>query len=148
MESLLCWTLGILFAISIYLLLNRNLVRVLFGIMLISTTINLLVFVVGRLSETEPAFIPENATKVFGISNALPQALILTAIVIGFGVFTFSLILITKTWQELGTMNIDEMSVAEPKLDYQQGIAHSDEIHHAELSIILVEKNEDEDGHE
>ncbi|MEM9243430.1 MAG: NADH-quinone oxidoreductase subunit K [Pseudomonadota bacterium] len=115
METLLCWGLGLLFGISVYLLLNRNLVRVLFGITLISTTINLLIFTLGRLGEKNPAFVPEHATKAIGVANALPQALILTAIVIGFGVFTFSLILITKAWQELGTMNVDNMLKAEPR---------------------------------
>lgn len=115
MEFLLCWLVGILFAISTYLLLNRNLVRVLFGITLISTAINLLIFTVGRLSRTQPAFIDSTKAAVVDVfANALPQALILTAIVIGFGVFTFSLVLITRTWQQLDTIDIDQMQCAEP----------------------------------
>lgn len=116
MEVLLCWLVGILVAISIYLMLNRNLIRILFGIMIISTAINLLIFAVGRVTFVVPAFIEEGqkiAPKVF--ANAVPQALILTAIVIGFGVVTYTLILITKVWQDSDTMNIDEIRLAEPK---------------------------------
>ena len=40
--------------------------------------------------------------------------MILTAIVIGFGVFTYALVVITKAWQHIGTINVDEMQVAEP----------------------------------
>lgn len=116
MEVLICWLVGILVAISVYLLLNRNLIRLLFGIMIIGTAINLLIFAVGRVTFAIPAFIKEGQTiapKIF--ANAVPQALILTAIVIGFGVATYTLILITKVWQDNETMNIDEIRLAEPK---------------------------------
>src|SRR3990167_8074383 len=119
MEILLCWLVGILFTVSVYLLLNKNLVRVLFGIMLIGSSINLLIFTVGRLTYNAPPFIGNRFINSPTIANALPQALILTAIVIGFGVMTFSLILITKSWQELGTMDSDCMRLTEenPSLD-------------------------------
>jgi multicomponent Na+:H+ antiporter subunit C len=48
------------------------------------------------------------------VSNALPQALILTAIVIGFGVLAVSLALVFRSCQSLGTLNTDEMRIAEP----------------------------------
>jgi multicomponent Na+:H+ antiporter subunit C len=113
-EVLLCWLVGLLFAVSIYLLLHQNLVRVLFGIMLIGSSINLLIFTVGRLTQGTPAFLNMHEWVPSQLlANALPQALILTAIVIGFGVVSYSLILIIKTWQELGTMNSDEMHVSE-----------------------------------
>lgn len=112
METLLCWLVGFLFALSVYLLLNRNLIRVLFGIMLIGGSINLLIFTVGRLTYNAPAFVMDSPSQQ-KIANALPQALILTAIVIGFGVMTFALILITKAWQELGSMNSDDMTSTE-----------------------------------
>ena len=114
MEVLLCWTVGILFAISVYLLLNKNLVRVLFGIILIGTSLNLLIFTIGRLTHNAPAFVGKKSLyHLSGYANALPQALILTAIVIGFGVVTYTLVLITKTWQALGTMDSDKMKESE-----------------------------------
>jgi len=119
MDVLLCWLIGIFFAVSVYLLLNKNLVRVLFGIMLIGTSINLLIITVGRLTFNAPPFVSDKASNT--IANALPQALILTAIVIGFGVMTYALILITRAWQETGTMNADRMRAAE-KLVYYEDI--------------------------
>ncbi|OGT29955.1 MAG: hypothetical protein A3E87_09470 [Gammaproteobacteria bacterium RIFCSPHIGHO2_12_FULL_35_23] len=119
MEILLCWLVGVLFTVSIYLLLNKNLVRVLFGIMLIGSSINLLIFAIGHLTYNAPAFINNPNSPSTQFANALPQALILTAIVIGFGVMTFSLILITKAWQELNTVDEDKMRFTEknPSLD-------------------------------
>ena len=119
MEVLLSWVIGLLFAISVYLLLNKNLVRVLFGIMLIGTSVNLLILTVGRLTYNAPAFIYEKMLPSTKLANALPQSLMLTAIVIGFGVATYALILITKTWQDLGTMNSDKMHVEEQMPDEQ-----------------------------
>lgn len=114
MEVLLSWTVGILFAISIFLLLNKNLIRVLFGIILIGTSINLMIFTLGRLSHNQPVFLSSTGEKALSLyANALPQALILTAIVISFGVVSYALVLITRTWQELGTMDSDQMRESE-----------------------------------
>ncbi len=115
MEILLCWLVGLLFAISTWLLLHRNMIRILYGILLMSSSINLLIFTLGRLTLAKAAFIAEGESQLSGqFANALPQALILTAIVIGFGVFTYALVLMTKAWQDIGTMNVDEMRLAEP----------------------------------
>ena len=51
------------------------------------------------------------------MANALPQALVLTAIVIGFGLFAFALVLMFRTYTTLGTLYSDEMRVAEPRED-------------------------------
>lgn len=113
MNVLLCWLVGLLFAAGVYLLICKNLMRILFGIMLLGSSINLLIFTVGRVTFDAPAFI--NPGDILGktLANALPQALILTAIVIGFGLMTFALVLITRVWQVIGTMNSDEMNLAE-----------------------------------
>ena len=49
------------------------------------------------------------------VSNALPQALVLTAIVIGFGLFAFAIVLVFRAWTQLGTLDGDEMRIAEPE---------------------------------
>jgi multicomponent Na+:H+ antiporter subunit C len=49
------------------------------------------------------------------VANALPQALVLTAIVIGFGLFAFALTLVYRGYQNLGTLDSDEMRLAEPR---------------------------------
>ncbi len=116
MESLLAITIGVLVAGSVYLMLARNVLRFIFGLVLISNAANLTIFAGGRLTEGAPPLIAEGADAPAGlVANALPQALVLTAIVIGFGLFAFALVLVVRAYTELGTLNSDEMRVAEPK---------------------------------
>lgn len=115
METLLAFVVGGLVAAAIYLILSRNLVRLIIGVALLSNAVNLSLFVSGRLTRVHPPLIPEGALAPEGVfANPLPQALILTAIVIGFGLLAFTLVLVYRAHQELGTVDPDEMRVAEP----------------------------------
>ena len=116
MEQLLSVLIGALVASAVYLMLARNLLRFLFGLILLSNAANLTIFVAGRLTPGAPPLGPDGMDAPIGdVANALPQALVLTAIVIGFGLFAFALILAFRAYQSLGTLNTDEMRVAEPK---------------------------------
>ena len=85
-----------------------------FGLILASNAINLLIFTVGRLDSQDPPLIPNPATTVpEPFANALPQALILTAIVIGFALLSFIFVLFYRAYQELGTVDTEFMRVAE-----------------------------------
>jgi multicomponent Na+:H+ antiporter subunit C len=115
LETLLSLTIGVLFAAAIYLMLARNVLRFLFGMILLSNAANLLIFTAGRLTFGAPPLIPEGSDlPPPDIANALPQALVLTAIVIGFGLFAFALMLVFRAYATLGTLNSDDMRVAEP----------------------------------
>jgi multicomponent Na+:H+ antiporter subunit C len=115
-EALIALLVGVLVAASVYLMLSRNLVRFLFGLVLVSNAANLLIFAAGRLTLARPPLVPADlmapATEV---ANALPQALILTAIVIGFGLLAFAMILAARAYEELGTSDVTAMRVAEPE---------------------------------
>ncbi len=116
MESLMAVTIGVLVAAAVYLMLARNVLRFIFGLVLISNAANLLIFTAGRMTEGAPPLIPNGAdTPVGDVANALPQALVLTAIVIGFGLFAFALVLVFRAYTTLGTAYSDEMRVAEPR---------------------------------
>ncbi len=116
METALALVIGIIAAASIYLMLSGNLIRFIFGLVLATNGVNLLIFVSGRLSQTRPPLIREGAAVPAGpVANALPQALILTAIVIGFALLSFVFILFYRTYQSLGTVNTESMRVAEPR---------------------------------
>jgi multicomponent Na+:H+ antiporter subunit C len=116
MEILIAMIVGVLVAASVYLMLARNVLRFLFGLVLISNAANLVIFASGRLTPEAPPLIPEGAyAPLKDVANALPQALVLTAIVIGFGLFAFALTLVYRSYQSLGTLNSDEMRIAEPK---------------------------------
>lgn len=116
MEALLAITIGVLVAASVYLMLARNVLRFLFGLVLMSNAANLTIFTAGRLTEGAPPLVPVGADAPVGeVANALPQALVLTAIVIGFGLFAFALVLIFRAYTTLGTAYSDEMRLAEPR---------------------------------
>lgn len=115
MEVLLAFAIGGLFAAGVYLMLRRDLLRFIFGLGLMSNAVNLLLFVSGRLASAAPPLIPEGAyTLVGSYANPLPQALILTAIVIGFGLLSYALVILYRANAELGTMDSDAMRAAEP----------------------------------
>ena len=82
---------GIIVTISIYLILDTTHYRKIFGVVLFSTAINIILLFAGRKSEKVPAFI--GIASKNSLSNPVPQALILTAIVIGFGILVYLCIL-------------------------------------------------------
>ena len=115
METILAVLVGILVAASVYLMLARNILRFLFGLILLSNAANLTIFIAGRLTRATPPLVPDGMTVPPEIvANALPQALILTAIVIGFGLLAFALALVLKAYRILGTLDTDAMREAEP----------------------------------
>ncbi|MCC5992431.1 MAG: Na+/H+ antiporter subunit C [Rhodobacteraceae bacterium] len=116
MESLTALIVGILVAASVYLMLARNFVRFLFGLILLSNAANLVIFASGRMTPGAPALVPYGADAPLGVvGNALPQALVLTAIVIGFGLLAFTLALAFEAYRRLQTMDTDKMRLAEPE---------------------------------
>ena len=115
MEMLTALAIGALVAAAVYLMLARNVLRFLFGLILLSNAANLTIFVSGRLTPRVPPLIAEGALVAEpGVANALPQALVLTAIVIGFGLFAFALVLVFRAYQAMGTLDGDRMRLAEP----------------------------------
>lgn len=93
-------TCGVLVAISIYLLLEKALHRKIFGFVLLSTTVNLILLFAGRLTHKQPAFVELGLRAPYELSNPVPQALILTAIVIGFGLLVFLCVLLKVAKKE------------------------------------------------
>jgi multicomponent Na+:H+ antiporter subunit C len=115
MEVALSVVVGAFFAAAIYLMLSRHMVRMLLGIGLFGNAVNLLIFTAGRIASAAPPIIPVGMdTPPAPTSNPLPQALILTAIVISFSFFAFMLVLAYRVYQDLGTDETDQMRVAEP----------------------------------
>ena len=103
---------------SVFLRLSKNLVRFIFGLVLASNAVNLLIFAAGRLQTSRPPLIPENSAQAATmLANSLPQALILTAIVIGFALLAFIFILFLKAYQTLGTVDTEAMTDAESSVD-------------------------------
>lgn len=118
MEPILALLVGVLFTIAVYLLLSPNLVRFLLGLVVLSNATHLLIFTAGRLTADAPPLIPADADAPLGvIANPLPQALILTAIVISFALFAFALVAVYRAYGRLGTVDANAIRVAEPMAD-------------------------------
>jgi multicomponent Na+:H+ antiporter subunit C len=107
---------GLFFTAAVYLLLSRSLIRMLLGLALLGNAVNLLILVAGRLTRAVPPIVPPGAeTPLVASANPLPQALILTAIVIGFAMFAFLLVLSYRAYASLDADDTDKLRLAEPK---------------------------------
>ena len=104
MEILLSLAIGVLTACGVYLLLRAQTFPVVLGLTLLSYAVNLFLFASGRLVEGRPPIIAAGQT---GYADPLPQALVLTAIVIGFAMTAFVIMLALKARAELGTDEVD-----------------------------------------
>lgn len=110
MEVVLAVVIGLLYGGGLYLMMRRNLVQLIIGLALISHGANLLIFTAGGLRMGGAPILAEGE-KVFATvpADPLPQALILTAIVISFAVTAFALVLFLRTYQTVGTDDVDEL---------------------------------------
>ena len=115
MEPIIAVLVGVLMAATVYLMLSRSFVHFIFGLALLSHAANLVIFASGGLTRARPPLIAAGESlPPPDISNAVPQALMLTAIVISFSLLTFALVLAFRTYQELDTVDTDRMRAAEP----------------------------------
>jgi len=108
MESLIAVLVGVLFATGSYCLMRRSIVKLVIGVVLISQGANLLVFTTGGLLAGRPALVAAEGTAPpapFG--DPLPQAMVLTAIVIGFGLTAFLLALVVRAHEAVGADDIN-----------------------------------------
>jgi len=108
MEIILSISVGVLYTTGVYMLLRRSIVKLIIGIILLSNATNLLIFVSAGLTKGKPPF-ADSSVEMADVSDPLPQALILTAIVIGFGIVAFTLALKYKFYEVTGTDDLDEL---------------------------------------
>ncbi|MDA7028060.1 Na(+)/H(+) antiporter subunit C [Bacillus sp. CLL-7-23] len=106
MEVLMAFIVGFLFMAATYLMLSKSLLRVIIGTAVLSHGVHLLLLTMGGLKKGAPPILNEEATSYV---DPLPQALILTAIVIAFGVTSFLLVMAFRAYQELKVDDMDQM---------------------------------------
>jgi multicomponent Na+:H+ antiporter subunit C len=102
-----------LFGCGLYMVLSRHLVRVLLGLSLLTTAVNLVLFQAGRIGSAQPPLIPDGADRLEHSADPLPQALVLTAIVIGFALSVILAALTLGAYRGHGTLVSDEIRSAE-----------------------------------
>ena len=103
MSLVLVLLVGVLFATGTYSMLNRSLTRIIIGVGLIGNGVNLLLVVAG----SRPG-VPPIVGKLTGSTDPIPQALVLTAIVIGFALQAFLLALAWRSWTLNGNDDVED----------------------------------------
>jgi multicomponent K+:H+ antiporter subunit C len=106
MELLVASAIGILTACGVYLLLRSRTFPVVLGLTLLSYAVNLFIFVMGRLAPGKPPIVAVDVTQY---TDPLPQALVLTAIVIGFGMTAFTAVLAVRARLVLNSDHVDAL---------------------------------------
>jgi multicomponent Na+:H+ antiporter subunit C len=106
MELLLAIVAGVLYATGLYLMLRRRLAQLIIGLGLLSNGSNILILAAAGVTRAKPPLIAEGV-PLDQFADPVPQSLILTAIVIGFGVLAFSLVLANRVHRSAGSDDID-----------------------------------------
>lgn len=110
MEALIALVIGVLVSTGVYLLLRARTFPVILGLTLLSYATNLFIFVMGRLRSGLPSVVDRDNPSLHNslhYADPLPQALVLTAIVIGFAMTAFLLVLALRARAELGNDHVD-----------------------------------------
>ena len=94
-----------LFGCALHMILSRNLVRLLLGLSLLTTAVNMVLFLAGRVRSTQPPLIVEGAERLQESADPVPQALVLTAIVIGFALTVVLTSLALRAFKAHGTLD-------------------------------------------
>jgi multicomponent Na+:H+ antiporter subunit C len=100
---------GVLFGAAVYFMLRRSIVKLVFGLILLSQATHLFLFVVGDMRKAHPPILAATGAASGAMADPLPQALILTAIVISFGVLAFTLVLMHRAHETLNTDDLHQM---------------------------------------
>ncbi len=111
MSLYLCLLISVLVTTGVYCLLQPNIMRVIIGVVILSNAANLILFVAGGLSERVLPIIKEGEEFMnLGAADPVPQALILTAIVIGFSIIAYFLVLCREFYRDRGEENFNSRS--------------------------------------
>ena len=121
MEFLLASGIGALTAAGLYLILLRRTFPVVIGLSFLSYAVNVFLFTMGRLTIDRPPIIGASAD---GYTDPLPQALVLTAIVITFGMTALIVVLSLRAFLETGN---DDVSL-DVQLDEKPSVIHRDQV--------------------
>lgn len=114
MELILVINIGLLYAAGIYMMLRRSIVKLIIGLIILGNGANMLIFLLGRIVKGAPPIIGEDESILSGIyADPVPQSLILTAIVISFGLQAFAIILIKRAYKVVKTDDLDEMNTSD-----------------------------------
>lgn len=114
METLLAFVIGGLYAAGLYLMMRRSVVKLLIGLAMLTNAANLLIFTAAGLTRGKPPLVQGNAgSPEAPFADPVPQALVLTAIVIGFGILAFAAALVHRAYQTVGSDDLDDLNTTD-----------------------------------
>lgn len=114
MYLLMCFVVGSLYTFGFYLLMRRSMIQLLFGLLLLGNGTNLLIFTAGDLVQAKPPLVELGEyVPAEGSADPLPQALILTAIVISFAVTAFLAVLLSRVYEMAKTDDLHQLRTTE-----------------------------------
>ena len=113
MSALLALVAAGVFGCGLYMVLSRHVVRMVLGLSLLTTAVNLVIFLAGRIRSAQPPLIPEGAERLGESADPVPQALVLTAIVIGFALTVILAALALRMYGDHRTLRSDEVRSAQ-----------------------------------
>ena len=117
MTALIALVVFITVSAGIYLALSRDIFRCVIGLAILGAAANLVLYAAGRLGSANPAVVPLGDQLLVDSANPLPQALVLTAIVIGFALVCYSLVLLLRVMRDAKTDDAVALRHAEPRPD-------------------------------
>lgn len=115
MEIVLAILVGVLYTAGVYMLLRRSVLKFIIGIIFLSNATNLLVFLSAGIVPGVPGFVTPEGGDVSKFADPLPQALVLTAVVIGLGIVVYLLAVKYRLFKETGTDDLDQLKSSEDK---------------------------------
>ena len=114
MDLVLPFVVGSLIAAGMYMMMRRSMIKLLIGLTLLSHAAHLLIFTAAGLVRGHAPLVPEGEkVPPQPYADPLPQALILTAIVISFGLLAFSIALVYRSYHVTETDDLDELTTTE-----------------------------------
>ncbi|RJT06525.1 sodium:proton antiporter [Halococcus sp. IIIV-5B] len=108
-QFVLAVVLGLLFAFGTFLVLRRDILRVVWGVVIYSQAANVYLITMGGLSGVAPIISGHAVENPDTVTDPLVQALVLTAIVISFGTTAFALVLTYRIHEEHGTIDLQKL---------------------------------------
>lgn len=111
MKYIIIFFILVLLTSGFYMLLRRSIIKLVIGLALLSHAANLIIFISSGITKYNPPLIPGNLGEVPApFADPIPQALILTSIVISFALTAFSVILIKKIYLTTGSEDADDVN--------------------------------------
>ncbi|MEL6739209.1 MAG: Na+/H+ antiporter subunit C [Planctomycetota bacterium] len=109
MMLLLAVSVGVLFATGTYMMMRRSLVKLVIGLALVGHAANLLIYTGARPLRGRPPLVETGeSVPPAPFSDPLPAALVLTAIVIGFGIVSYTVVLVKRAYQDVGSDDLHD----------------------------------------